>query len=380
MKEALDVVMAWQLRNPDATDPEAAIEEVKSHQANGELTSDLIRHFLKLTIRPLFLKADGNNNSSSVTPQGRKLASKPLPRKLGISAMETPLWKGAKDAYALDVLRWVVGSLEKKTVVEVWPLVIPPVLTLVDDWETKYKAVGAEFLGNLLKVVEPALLQRTGLGDVFEEALMPCLAYLPPSTPEQEAVQLLRAVYPALIVLERVRFPSGDSSGKFSVQEVRRQRTKFLDKVIRDGAVYGISSCHSHPSIVIITCEQLTILLNEMGIDAVRHIKYILPLLTEVLGHPLGKASLLMLQQATEALQALIINCWPRMVEYRGEVLKGLTLCWLGVEKDPAAEHLKTTMKETVVLLGEAIKGQHDLQEDCKVLIEADGRLRGLFL
>lgn len=30
MKEALDVCMAWQFRNPEATDPSGAIEEVKA--------------------------------------------------------------------------------------------------------------------------------------------------------------------------------------------------------------------------------------------------------------------------------------------------------------------------------------------------------------
>ncbi|KAF2217264.1 hypothetical protein CERZMDRAFT_25232, partial [Cercospora zeae-maydis SCOH1-5] len=36
MKDALDVVMAWQLRNPGSTDTQQAIEEVKNHQTNGE--------------------------------------------------------------------------------------------------------------------------------------------------------------------------------------------------------------------------------------------------------------------------------------------------------------------------------------------------------
>lgn len=380
MKDALDVVMAWQLRNPAATNPEDAIEEVKNHRAaNGELTFDLIRHFLKLTIRPLFLKP-ANNNPSGVTPQGRKLANAPLPRKLGMQAMETPAWKNAKEAHALDILQWVVKSLGPKSVVEVWPMLIPPVLTLVDDWETRYKATGAELLGELLKVVEPELLERTGLGEVFEDALMPCLAYLPPSTPEEEAVRLLGAVYPALIALTRVRYPVGSSSGKVEPKDMASQRAKFLDKVLRDGIIYGISNCHNHPNTLIITCEHLAIFLDEMGIEAVKHIKYVLPFLTGVLSHPLGKASLPMLHQATVALQALIRNCWPRMVEYRGEVLKGITLCWLGVEGEPAAESLRTSLKGTAALLREAIKEEYDLRQDYDMLIQADARLGGLLL
>ncbi|EOD43557.1 putative trna nucleotidyltransferase protein [Neofusicoccum parvum UCRNP2] len=84
MKSALDVVMAWQLRNPGVIDPTEAIEEVRvqrqtedsgsvkqqAGKKKGELTSHLASHFLRLTIRPLFMKAQnpatitGNHTSS----------------------------------------------------------------------------------------------------------------------------------------------------------------------------------------------------------------------------------------------------------------------------------------------------------------------------
>jgi len=383
MKDALDVVMAWQLRHPDDANPEEAIEEVKNHRAgnSGELTFDLIRHFLTLTIRPLFQKTSSSSqHPTGVTAQGRKVEGKTLPRKVGIQAMDSPVWKSGKEAYAFDVLRWVVGSLRRERVGEVWPLVIPPLLTLVDDWEVKYKVLGAEFVGGLLRVVEPELLARTGLGEVFEEALMGCLGYLPPTSEEVEAARLLEAVYPALIALGRVRYPE-EGLKSVTTQEIRSKRTKFLDKVLRDGVLYGISHCGNHPRILILLFEQLAVFLDELGIEAVKHIQYILPLLTEVLSHPLGKGSLLMLQRAVEGMQALIRNCWPRMGHYRGEVLKGVTICWLSVEKDgdDAAEELRVALRETVQLLREALKEECDLRAECEVLIQADGRLGGLF-
>src|ERR1700761_3099027 len=55
MKDALDVVMAYQLRHPDKANAEDAIVEVQNHRQTGvnggELTSSLVEHFLKLTIR-----------------------------------------------------------------------------------------------------------------------------------------------------------------------------------------------------------------------------------------------------------------------------------------------------------------------------------------
>jgi hypothetical protein len=130
MKDALDVVMAWQLRNPHIKDPSEAIEEVKKH---GELTSALASHFLKLTIRPLFVKAKPDN----VTEQGRKKEKSELPAKMTSENSDeriTKPWKSDKDKFALALLKWIVNSLEEKSTEQVWPLLVPPILTLFDDW------------------------------------------------------------------------------------------------------------------------------------------------------------------------------------------------------------------------------------------------------
>jgi tRNA nucleotidyltransferase (CCA-adding enzyme) len=203
MKDALEVVMAWQLRNPHVKDPNEAIEEVKKH---GELTSALASHFLKLTIRPLFIKAKPNN----VTEQGRRRDKPQLPAKMTTENSDervTKPWKSEKDSFSLALLKWIVNSLEEKSTERLWPLLVPPILALVDDWETKHKQLGAELLHSLLRATSPNLLSRTGLGSVFEEALLPCLTYLPSLTPEPDSVAILAATYPALFTLTNSRFP-----------------------------------------------------------------------------------------------------------------------------------------------------------------------------
>jgi tRNA nucleotidyltransferase (CCA-adding enzyme) len=48
MKDALDVVMAWQLRNPESSDADAAIEAVRAsreQQTDSELPSRLASHY-----------------------------------------------------------------------------------------------------------------------------------------------------------------------------------------------------------------------------------------------------------------------------------------------------------------------------------------------
>lgn len=381
MKDALDVVMAWQLRNPDITDPTQAIEEVKTQrQANGELTSALIRHFLKLTIRPLFIKA----SPSTVTDQGRKVTTTALPKKLTMEEQDDAVkrpWKSSKDAYALDILRWSVESLDEKIIAEVWPLVVPPILTLIDDWETQYKKIGAERLHSLLKATPPDLLVRTGLGEVFEEALLPCLTYLPPLTPQNDSIALLATVYPCLLTLARVRYPKDPDSTTETSTPNDLRRTKALSTILQKSILHAYSHTSENPAIVICLFTNLVPLLDAMGIDSVKHLKYTIPMLAETLAHPLANGSSEMLGSAVEGLKAVIRNGWPRMRGWRGEILKGLSICWVNLGQGAEVEQLRSRMRDVVKMLQVALSADKDvdLLQDVKVLIAAEARLASLF-
>lgn len=378
MKDALDVVMAWQLRNPDSTSSDEAIEAVK--QKRGELTSALVRHFLKLTIRTLFAKT----RPSNVTDTGRKVTTAVLPPKTTVESMDDTVnkpWKSGKDAFALDLLEWVVASLDARLLEEMWPLVVPPVLTLVDDWETKYKRIGAELLRCVLEATPPLLLERTGLGEVFEEALMPCLTHLPTLTPENESIELLRVVYPGLLALSGVRYPKVPPAGSKSTElGLERQRIKFLDSVVRKGVVYEFLHCSQYPRLISVLFDHLALLLNELGIESVKHLKYILPMLTKTLANPSSATPVPTLVSAVKALQAVVLNGWPRMPEHRGEVLKGLTLCWLNLQGGNGDEiaRLKAELSTTVMMLRSALGPSSGFDDDCSTLVAADGRLEEL--
>lgn len=61
-----------------------------------------------------------------------------------------------------------------------WHLVIPPIMTLLDDYETFYKLKGVEVVSELLEHVPPELLRRTGVDGLLvsvrhSAATSPCL-------------------------------------------------------------------------------------------------------------------------------------------------------------------------------------------------------------
>lgn len=142
------------------------------------------------------------------------------------------------------------------------------------------------------------LLSQSGLGELFEDALMPTLLYLPNLTPLSESVQLLPSAYNALVVLCDARFPpismdeskvisltsGGPKTEKEKEKEVslKKERTKLLDRVMRKGVFTGYTHAMEHPEIVSIVITYLRVLTEKMGIESVKHLK-VLPSLFPLL-------------------------------------------------------------------------------------------------
>ncbi|KAI9780234.1 MAG: hypothetical protein M1839_006794 [Geoglossum umbratile] len=330
----------------------------------------LVDHILQELIRPLFARS----KHPEITARGRK-AMQPSPRIHNSSLLEaeTKPWKFSK-VYCVTVFRWALQNLEKSLVEANWPLVVPPILTLIDDDSTEYKAKGCELLTILLAITPPALLERTGLGEVFCDAVMPCLSYLPSLTPQDQSLRLLREAYPTLVALSRARYPSRDQ---------QKERMEMLDQVLRKGVLKGHFHCSDDVRITEFLVNQIRLLVNEMGIWSVKHLKDLTPLLSDILSDPFGTAYPPLLAAAIQTLHTIILTGQPRIAAHRAEVLRGLAFCWLGLTDDePKVQNsyeLKKGLKDAVKLLIAAVQSEVDINADIKSLVHSDGRLTEFF-
>lgn len=105
MKDALDVVMAWQFRNSTQKLPENALNEVES------LKTALVDHILKNVVRPLFDKSQHHK----VTSEGRK-ASQLKRQKHDRTDLEsnTKPWK-FDHSYSIELLSWAIRKSDVRT-------------------------------------------------------------------------------------------------------------------------------------------------------------------------------------------------------------------------------------------------------------------------
>ncbi|KAI4961344.1 hypothetical protein J4E86_000372 [Alternaria arbusti] len=353
MKDALDVVMAWQLRNPDTTDPTAAIEAVKASkdgQTDSELSLRLAHHFLQLTIPPLF-------------PQ-----NKPTSNALEASRQPAP-WKDTGNQYALDLLEWAISTLDRKTIEGKWHLLMPPILKMMDDIDMKWKARGCHMLGLLLENLHQKIgidagknssiavqsstsfLQRTGYHNIFTEALFPMFTYIPSITPENKSVTLFREVFPTIISLAQL-LPTDPSKGP--------SRERFLDKILREGVLSPLAhfpTPSSYPELATLIMSHVPVLLGHMGIDCVKHLRDLVPLISAILQEPFALSHKPLLLSALKALQSVLLNAWPRLPGYRGAIMMGICLLWARcVEERKKAgsqdiEEITSQTQESVAML-----------------------------
>lgn len=373
MRSALDVVMAWQLANPTTATTEGAIEQVKAQQGEP-LPALLIAHFLKLTIRPLFQQAP---RTARVTEAGRKKAPESLPERFveGETAEEeearTRLWKN--DASALGILEWVVKSLTPELTEKHWPLLVPPLLALLDDADTKYKALGCKLLTALLAATPSTLLSRTGLGPVFDDAVTPCLSYLPTLTPEAESIPLLNAAYPALFTLAAIRFPKNEGS---TSSHAPSPYLRHLSGILHSHILPSLTSTiELHPTLSATLLAHLQTLLNLLGTHTIAHLVHLVTLLTSILHNPFIASSSPLALQATKTLQVVIATSWLRIWRWRVDVLSGVCRAWIavteGVTKLDDVEKAGRATKEDVESKQELVEAKREVKVVVDMLVAA---------
>ncbi|KAK0714934.1 hypothetical protein B0H67DRAFT_229057 [Lasiosphaeris hirsuta] len=291
----------------------------------------IVEDVLQRYLRPLFSRS----KPASITTAGRKAEYQDpsAGRGEGIpnDSEETKPWK-FKGSRAIPAVAWAVDQSHEQLIGKHWPLFIPVLLTLTDDNTTAVRCRGLKILTNFLAKFPSKTLRNAGLSQVFEDAIFPTLSYLPTLTPENESVQLLDPAFEALLCLANTMestTPSGTTNHKI----------KLLDKMLREGVFSAYFHAKVHVHIVELLYRQLALILKQMGIYAVKHLKDLIPMISATLTDPFAPAAPAILRSAIKALQAVLAACWPRIPgsPWQDEIINALTLCWCNIHDDDTA-------------------------------------------
>ena len=88
---------------------------------------------------------------------------------------------------------------------------------------------------------------------------------------------------------------------------------------------------------------------------------------------------------AISSLSTLILNCWPRVPFYRGEILKGICVLWLRIQEEEDSNEGLGAVKDQIRKLLSLVKATVesagiDWMEESAVLVAAKPELKSLFM
>lgn len=335
-------------------------------------------------IKPLFT----TTKHPALTSTGRKNLVPPAP-SLG-SRFDHPLTddelKPWKTPFTVPLLRYIITSysvilpadVKKQTVEGHFHLLIPPILNMIDDSNSSSKASGCQLLRLLCQVlvsIESDMLKKTGLGDVFFDALKTHFMLLPTLTPEDESLEVLMELYPAFLAAVDARYRMVVASEATMEQVVsskeftgRQERLKLL---LRHGVLTSLSHLSSGQSFSTSTSIPLTTYLvsqimpivERMGIDSVRYLREFLPMLRAGLMDPFALAAKELIVEILQVLVVVLDVCEVRVRDlWWPEILRGLVGCWVNsvdeVEgtESKGVRDIQTKLKEVTQRLAQVVE------------------------
>lgn len=249
-------------------------------------------------------------------------------------------------------LRLTTLSLQRNEIEDVWPLILPPLLAFLDDYESSNKLTGLNLLSTLLQKVDGSLLKRTGIGSVFQQSLDSCYSNL--SSPLSPS--LLLASHSASHTLINLLHPLPSQA-----------RFEAFSHLLTSSIIPVWEYKSSNLPLESITARVLPAILEGMGQGTIRWLQILVPHLSHLLGSisigglELEEKSGEVMRWVAEALVVVVREGAPRMDKWAGVIVEGVGKCWCAVQERGQGleewdrELLEGTLRDVMKVLGKVV-------------------------
>ncbi|KAJ7632712.1 hypothetical protein FB45DRAFT_1057745 [Roridomyces roridus] len=354
LKERADIVFAVSVFDGDDAWVSPHSRRLATHILSRfeEQPLPLIVQMLQHNIKPVFR---ANPHPSINLETGRKLVRPAGGPMASQDFYDNQLWKD-RPGVANAVL-WCVRHLPSDAYDELWHLVIPPIMALLDDYEARYKLMGVRIASVMLENITSSILKRTGIDSLLLASFNRAFTVLDrPETP---------LILPAAISASLALIISTTQVGSAA-------RFDQLCGLLGDGIIGSIWPYASDrlPALLA-SIEALPPVVEALGVGCARYLKVLVAQLT----HPLvpleyGNAPPATLQIASlRALCAVMHACPERMSHWKGTILNGVARCWVGSSDKEVKLELKNVCR------GLAVACPSVLQEEYPRFIATDAEM-----
>lgn len=246
-----------------------------------------------------------------------------------------------------NVLGWCLRNIEPSMYESVWHLILPPVMTYLDDFEAPYKLRGVQLVSDLLSRVPLELLKRTGVDGLLFTSLSGTFNHLrDPLTPDLiraavpttlHLIDLISPLSPASLPPES-GFPSQGSAIVKSRSSPANPATRYEHlSTLLGSCLIGTVFLYAYadPEAIIAATDMLPLVLTRMGIGVARWLKALIPQLTHALLPPAVSSptrpldvDLRLKVSSLRALCTCIETCAPRMYLWKCNIIDAVGRAW----------------------------------------------------
>ncbi|KAK2462336.1 hypothetical protein APHAL10511_005642 [Amanita phalloides] len=334
--------------------------------SSNTLPLPLLEDLLTRHIKPIF---DANIHPSINPTTGRKLprpAGGPLASQ---DFYDSQRWK--EHPGIGNVILWCLKHFDRDHYEKIWHLLIPPIMTMLDDYEPKYKLSGVRIVREMMNTVPGSLLKRTGVDGLIRSALSNCLAHLH----ADESPHLIREAIRAQLELTLLTTRIGE-----------RVYFDQLCELLGEGIIRGVWFYgYEKEDVILASIEALPSLIRSLDMGCVRFFKALTAqFLDSLMPKPLHYVSIRLQVASLEGLLCIMDVCAPRIdVKKASEIANAVCRCWVTLpceygEKSKPAEvkAVREMIRQTCERLKELCPA---IVEDYKLMLDGAGELSELF-
>jgi len=276
-------------------------------------TLEVILCVLSKHIKPSFSKTPHSLLNPST---GRKRSRPAGGPSAALDFYENQEWKAYPGIAAL--LSWCLNCTKGRDYEHIWHLVIPPIMTLLDDYESYYKLNGVKVVSELLDHVPSEFLKRTGVDGLLMTSLKTALLHLhSPLTP-----QIILAAVPAQLKLINLTTANG-SKVRFD------QLCALLGEGIIGGIwMYAYQEWETLEASMVAARDVVEIL----GVGTTRYLKTLVSQLMFNIASLSQQHQLSMQLASLGLLEVIICVCQSRINNWGGIIVDGLARLWVNLE------------------------------------------------
>ncbi|GAA6027246.1 hypothetical protein JCM8097_002521 [Rhodosporidiobolus ruineniae] len=319
----------------------------------------LIRHILSASLPPFF------KPHPKLNPATGRVLSRPLggdnAQQSWYEESEGNATGWRKQAGLGGLVKLLIEALQPGEVEDLWPLLLPPILSYLDDFETKHKVVGTTLLDSLLDRVDASLLRRTGVGKVFEKSLELCFSTLSdPLTPD-----LLSLAHPIALKLLNLQHPP-PSASPFASTASDEPRFTALCALLSTSILPAWEFKSQHVAIETFCARALPPILDALEAGSIRYLQVLVPHLSDLVATTATAAggtwtveTVSLMLEVARALESVVRNGKLRIKRWEGRIAGAVAQTWVAMRESQGAKTLGGTTEGEAVLeqLEEALKG-----------------------